>query len=80
MSNKMRQVDHGARRFGVTAVQAGHIIQDKLLKALSAQVIDNLDGKPHRLIGEILHDQGAITLAQIDEVLQTLDGRRRTSL
>ncbi len=80
MSNKMRQVDHGARRFGVTAVQAGHITQDKLLKALSAQVIDNLDGKPHRLIGEILHDQGAITLAQIDEVLQTLDGRRRTSL
>jgi hypothetical protein len=50
----MRQVDHGARRFGVTAVQAGYITQDKLLKALSAQVMDNLEGKPHRLIGEIL--------------------------
>jgi hypothetical protein len=79
MPNKTRQVDHSARRFGVTAVQTGYITQDKLLKALSAQVMDNLDGKPHRLVGEILRDQGAMTLAQIDEVLQTLEELRRTS-
>jgi hypothetical protein len=46
---------------------------------LSAQVIDDLEGRHHRLIGEILCDQGAMTLAQRDEVLQTLEGLRRTS-
>ena len=72
MSNKTKQVDHGARRFGVTAVQAGHITQDKLLKALSAQVMDNLEGKPHRLVGEILCAHDAMTFEQVDQVLKVL--------
>lgn len=79
MSDKTKAADPGARRFGVTAVQEGFLTQDQLLGALSAQVIDDLEGRPHRLIGETLCDQGAMTLAQRDEVLQTLEGLRRTS-
>ena len=79
MSDRTRNVDHGARRFGVTAVQEGFVTQDQLLKALSAQVIDDLEGRPHRLIGEILCDQGAMTSAQSDKALQTLEEFRRTS-
>lgn len=79
MSDRTRHVDHGARRFGVTAVQEGFITQDQLLKALSAQVIDDLEERPHRLIGEILCDQGAMTLAHSNKVLQTLEEFRRTS-
>ena len=73
MSDKKRYGEHDVRRFGVTAVKEGFITQDQLLKALSAQVIDNLEGRPHRLIGEILCDLGAMTAAQIDEVLRKLD-------
>lgn len=79
MSDKTKTADHGARRFGVTAVQEGFITQDQLLKALSAQVIDDLEERPHRLIGEILCDQGAMTLAHSNKVLQTLEEFRRTS-
>ncbi len=79
MSDKTKAADPGARRFGVTAVQSGFITQDQLLKALSAQVIDDLEGRHHRLIGEILCDQGAMTLAHSDKVLRTLEEFRRTS-
>jgi hypothetical protein len=79
MSYKTKKIDGGARRFGVIAVQKGFITQHQLLKALSAQVIDNLEGRPHRLIGEILYEQGAMTVAQIDEVLETLEELRRTA-
>lgn len=74
MSDRKEAADLGPRRFGVAAVQGGVITQDQLLKALSAQVIDNLEGRRHRLIGEILCDQGAMTWAQRDEVLRTLEG------
>lgn len=72
-SDKTGKGQHDVRRFGVTAVQEGFITQDQLLKALSAQVIDNLQGRPHRLIGQILCDLGAMTPAQVDEVLRKLD-------
>ena len=74
MSEKPRRADHDARRFGVTAVQKGFITQDQLLKALSAQVIDDLEGRTHRLIGEILYEQDAISSTQINEVLMALRG------
>ena len=72
MADKTGEVDHSVRRFGVIAVEEGFITQGQLLKALSAQVIENLEGKPHRLLGEILCEQGAMTKDQVDEVLTIL--------
>jgi hypothetical protein len=72
MSDKTLKIDHSKRRFGIIAVEEGMITRNQLLEALRAQVEDNLDKGTHRLIGEILYQQGAMTLAQISEVLMAL--------
>ena len=72
MSDKTLKIDHSEKRFGVIAVEQGMITRNQLLEALKAQVADNVEKGTHRLIGEILYQQGAITLAQISEVLMAL--------
>jgi hypothetical protein len=72
MSNKTEKTHHSEKRFGVVAVEEGFITRDQLYEALKAQVDDDIDGGPHRPLGEILLQQGAMTWAQIDEVLETL--------
>ncbi len=72
MSDKTLKIDHSEKRFGVIAVEQGMITRNQLLEALKAQVEDNVEKGTHRLIGEILYQQGAITLAQISEVLMAL--------
>ena len=72
MSDKTLKIDHSEKRFGVIAVEQGMITRNQLLEALKAQVADNVEKGTHRLIGEILYQQGAITLTQISEVLMAL--------
>jgi hypothetical protein len=72
MSDKTLKIDHSEKRFGVIAVEQGMITRNQLLEALKTQVEDNVEKGTHRLIGEILYQQGAITLAQISEVLMAL--------
>ncbi len=61
--------DYSEIRFGAVAVQEGFITEDQLIKALKAQVKDDLKGRPHRLLGEVLQQQGVMTWSQIGEVL-----------
>ncbi|MES0362563.1 MAG: hypothetical protein ABUK14_01300 [Desulfobacteria bacterium] len=72
MSDKTLKIDHSEKRFGVTAVKQGMITRDQLFEALKTQVEDNIEKGTHRRIGEILYQQGAMTLAQIGEVLTAL--------
>jgi hypothetical protein len=72
MSDKTLKTAHNKKRFGAIAVEQGMITRDQLFEALKAQVEDNIEKGTHRLIGEILYQQGAITLAQISEVLMAL--------
>ena len=72
MSDKTGKIHHSEKRFGVIAVQQGFITQDQLFEALKTQVEDNLEKGTHRLLGEILHQQGAMTWSQIGEVLMAL--------
>ncbi len=72
MSDKTIQTDHSEKRFGGVAVQKGFIAPDQLFKALKVQVQDDLEKGNHRLLGEILCDEGVMTWAQIGEVLETL--------
>ncbi len=72
MSDKTLKTDHREKRFGVIAVEQGMITRDQLFEALKAQVEDNIEKGTHRLIGEILYQQGAMTLAQIGDVLMAL--------
>ena len=72
MSDKTGKIHHSEKRFGVVAVQKGFITPDQLLGALKDQVQDDLEERTPRLVGEILHQQGAMTWTQIGEVLATL--------
>jgi hypothetical protein len=60
------------RRFGVTAIEKGFITIDQLEEAFKVQVLEEIKENKHRLIGVILFEQGLMTLAQIDDVLQSL--------
>jgi chorismate-pyruvate lyase len=69
----MEEMHHSEKRFGVVAVERGLITGDQLYQALKSQVDEDLDWGRHRPLGEILHQQGAMTRAQIDEVLEALE-------
>jgi hypothetical protein len=60
-------------RFGSIAVDKGFITMSQLIDALSIQAKENVEQGKHRLLGQILLDQGHITEAQIDEVLETMN-------
>jgi hypothetical protein len=60
------------KRFGSYAVEKGFITEDQLIEALAIQARENVKEKKHRLLGQIMLDQGFITALQIDEVLETM--------
>lgn len=64
-------------RFGQIAVESGFITAAQLAEALSCQVHQELDGRGHRLIGQILFDKEWMSAPQIDQVLTTLFKRLR---
>jgi hypothetical protein len=67
------EIEHLERRFGVTAVKKKFITADQLVEALAIQVAEDISTGDHDLIGKILFEQGIITMAQIDEVLQDME-------
>jgi hypothetical protein len=48
------------------------IAEDQHIDALATQARENVEEGKHRLLGQILLDQGFITEFQIDEVLATM--------
>ena len=56
-------------RFGELAVKMGFITQGQLNDALVKQEEENRLNR-HRVIGLILHDEGWLSTAQIEEVLK----------
>lgn len=60
------------KRFGLVAVEKGFITSDQLVEAFKVQVMEEIEEGKHRLIGVILFEQGHITMAQIDEVIESL--------
>jgi len=64
-------------RFGQTAVASGFISGAQLEQALACQVHEELQGKEHRLLGQILFEKEWMSAAQIDQVLTQLLKRMR---
>ena len=60
------------KRFGTISIEKGFISLDHLVDALKIQVIEDLEGIQHRLIGQILLEKGYITNIQISEVLKSM--------
>lgn len=63
-----------ARKFGQVAVNRGFINKDQVMDALTEQMSLNSFRRlrPHKLIGEILFENGWITLKQIEIVLEEI--------
>ncbi|MBN1907595.1 MAG: hypothetical protein JW927_21125 [Deltaproteobacteria bacterium] len=62
-------------RFGKIAIDKGFITMEQMLYAIETQVKENIAFGTHRKIGMILMQEGHITIAQIEEVLEVLDDR-----
>jgi hypothetical protein len=62
-------------RFGKVAIDKGFITMAQMLNAIEVQVKENIAFGTHRKIGMILMQEGHLTIAQIEEVLQVLDDR-----
>ncbi len=73
MDEKEKEIaDKYFKRFGQIAVEKGYITEDDLMKALKIQVEDDLKGRPHRLLGNILFQMGAMHIKEIEDTLEEL--------
>ena len=59
-------------RFGVIAVRKGYVTPEQFIDALEIQVMEDINGEKHRLIGKILSDEGLITDQQIRDVVDSI--------
>ena len=60
------------KRFGALAIDKGFITLEHLIEAMKIQILENLQGLDHRLIGQILWEEGYIKTEQINEVLKSM--------
>jgi hypothetical protein len=76
MLEKPRSSDHYDKRFGVIAIEKRYIEPDDLIEALTIQVREDIEKKPHRFIGEIFLDQDIMSPDQIEEVVKAVFNQR----
>lgn len=72
MSHKRKHSGPYCSRFGTIAVELGYLDIDQLKQALEEQVEDDLNNRPHRVIGAICFAHGWMTPEQIDIVLNQM--------
>jgi hypothetical protein len=58
--------------FGEVALEKRFVTADQLYEALTIQARDKVDGKPERLLGQILLELGHMNEEQIRQVLDIL--------
>jgi len=66
-------MNNNQKRFGAIAVEKGFITEEQLFQALKVQAKENLAEEKHRLLGQILLEEGLITAPQIEEVLDVIN-------
>jgi hypothetical protein len=59
-------------RSGQISVKLGFISMEQLKAAMSEQIDDDLNDRPHRFLGEILLDKGWVTHDQLNIILDEL--------
>ena len=60
------------KRFGAVAIEKGFVKPEHVFEAMEIQILENLEGAQHRLIGQILWEKGYITNKQIDDVVKSM--------
>lgn len=66
------------KRFGNMAVDMELITYEQLLRAMNIQMAEEIGQEKHRLLGHILVELGALTTAQVGQVLEALADWRGT--
>lgn len=61
-------------RFGSVVVYRGYASLRQVQQALAEQVEDDVNGRPHRLLGTILREKGWITEDQEKSILKEMFG------
>lgn len=72
MSHKRKHSGPYCSRFGSIAVELGYLDTEQLKQGLKEQVDDDLNNRPHRVIGAICFAHGWMTPEQIDMVLNQM--------
>lgn len=60
------------RLYGQLAVEMGFVSDRQLMAAFQRQAEETSRGRRHRLVGQILFDEGWMSSEQIEEVLRAL--------
>ena len=63
-------------RFGMIAIDKGFATAKQVLMALEIQLEEDMSMGCHSWIGTILSEKGIITLAQLADILETLESAR----
>lgn len=72
MAHKAQNIEHYEKRFGIVAIHKGYLTKDELVNALEIQVQEDIDTGTHRLLGEILLEQGVLSVQQVEAVLKAV--------
>lgn len=59
-------------RFGSIAVIRKYVTLEQVQRALAEQIEDNVHGRPHRRLGDILRENNWITEEQINSILSEM--------
>ncbi len=65
----------GAHRFGSIAISRQYVTLEQVQQALAEQIEDNVNGRGHRLLGEILREHNWITEEQMKSILNDMCGK-----
>lgn len=65
------------RRFGQISIERGYVTSEQLKVALFEQVDDDLEHRPHRILGAIFFARNWMTAKQIEDVLNEMFGIAR---
>ena len=60
------------KRFGEVAMAKGFITKEQLANVMTTQVKGEIERSIHKLIGEILVDEGVMDESQVREVLESM--------
>ena len=63
--------------FGEICVERGFVTSQDVGKALAVQAGLRKDGKPHKLIGIIMHEMGMLDNSQLIAVIKEMDNRSK---
>ena len=60
------------KRFGVIALKKGFVTSGQVIGAMEIQVVEDIAGREHRRLGEIMVEQRFMEKSQVEEVLKTM--------